>query len=112
MFLSQWFKDDIRVPQHKTWWDQARYPGFKSDFKSLSSNLKNENQSKFENTRLNQTESNLENNITEQVNKSILSAEDSIITALRNDSKMLQVKVEILEKKLEESEKSFHRLDQ
>ena len=74
---------------------------FKSDFNSLLSSLKNGIQSKFDNinTRLNQIESNLESNITEQVNEGILSVKDSVITALRNDNKMLQVKVEILEKK-------------
>ena len=61
---------------------------------------------------MNQIESNLESNITEQVNESILSVKDSIITALRDDNKMLQAKVEFLEKKLVENEKSFNRLDQ
>ena len=67
----------------------------------MLSSLKNEIQSKFENknTRLNQIERNLESNITEQVNESILSVKDSIITALRDDNKMLQAKVKILEKK-------------
>ena len=67
----------------------------------MLSSLKNEIQSKFENknTRLNQIESNLESNITEQVKQSILSVKDSIITALRDDNKMLQAKVKILEKK-------------
>ena len=67
----------------------------------MLSSLKNEIQSKFENknTRLNQIESNLESNITEQVKESILSVKDSIITALRDDNKMLQAKVKILEKK-------------
>ena len=87
---------------------------FKSDFNSLLSSFKNEIQSKFENinTRLNQIESNLEYNITEQVNKSILSVKDSIITALRDDNKMLLAKVEFLQKKLVESRKSFNRLEQ
>ena len=87
---------------------------FKSDFNSLLSSFKNEIQSKFENidTRLNQIESNLEYNITEQVKKSILSVKDSIITALRDDNKMLQAKVEFLQKKLVESRKSFNRLEQ
>ena len=87
---------------------------FKSDFNSLLSSLKNEIQSKFENinTRLNHIESNLESNIREQVNESILSVKDSIITALRDDNKMLQAKVKFLEKKLVESKKSFNRLDQ
>ena len=72
----------------------------KSDFNSLSS-LKNEIQSKFENlnTRLNQIESNWKSNITEQVNESIMSVKDSIITALKDENKMLQVKAEIPEKK-------------
>ena len=63
--------------------------------------MKNEIQSKFENknTRLNQIERNLESNITEQVKESILSVKDSIITALRDDNKMLQAKVKIPEKK-------------
>ena len=61
---------------------------------------------------MNQIESNLESNITEKVNESILSVKDSIITALRDDNKMLQAKVEFLEKKLAENEKSFNRLDQ
>ena len=80
----------------------------------MLSSLKNEIQSKFENinTRLNQTESNLESNITEQVNKSILSVKDSIVTALRDDNKMLQGKVEFLGKKVAESEQSFNRLNQ
>ena len=58
---------------------------FKSHFNSLLSSMKNEIQSKFEdiNTRLNQIKSNLESNITEQVNESILSVKDSIITVLR-----------------------------
>ena len=46
------------------------------------------------------------------MNESILSVKDSIITALRGDNKMIQVEVEILEKKLIVSEKSFNRLDQ
>ena len=73
---------------------------FKIDFNSFLSSLKNEIQSKFENIniRLNQIESNLENNITEQLNESILSVKDSIIIALRDDNKMLQAKVEFLEK--------------
>ena len=63
--------------------------------------MKNEIQSNFEsiNTRLNQIESNLESNIIEQVNESILSVKNSIITTLRDDNKMLQVKVEFVEKK-------------
>ena len=74
---------------------------FKSDFNSLLSSLKNEIQLKFNNinTRLNQIESNLESNITAQVNESSLSVKDPIITALKNGNKMLQVKVEILAKK-------------
>ena len=36
----------------------------------------------------------------------------TIITALRDDNKMLQAKVEILEKKIAETEKSFNTLDQ
>ena len=36
----------------------------------------------------------------------------STITALRDDNKMLHLKVKILEKKLAESEKPFNRLDQ
>ena len=80
----------------------------------MLSSLKNEIQSKFEhiNTRLNQIDSNLESNITDQVNESILSVKDSTITALRDDNKMLHLKVKILEKKLAESEKPFNRLDQ
>ena len=35
----------------------------------------------------------------------------TIINALRGDNKILQAKVEILEKKLAETEKSFNRLD-
>ena len=67
----------------------------------MLSSLKNEVQLKCDNinTRLNQIESNLESNITEQVNESILSVKDSIITALKDDIKMPQVKVKILEKK-------------
>ena len=63
--------------------------------------MKNEIQSNFEsiNTRLNQIESNLESNIIEQVNESILSVKNSIITTLRDDNKMLQAKVEFVEKK-------------
>ena len=86
----------------------------KSDFNSLSS-LKNEIQSKFENlnTRLNQIESNWKSNITEQVNESIMSVKDSIITALKDENKMLQVKAEIPEKKKKTgNEMSFTRLDQ
>ena len=73
---------------------------FKSDFNSLLFSLKNEIQSKFENrnTRLNQIDSNLESNIIEQVNHCILSVKDSIITALRDDNKMLHAKVKFLEK--------------
>ena len=53
--------------------------------------LKYEIQSKFDNinTRLNQVKSNLESNITEQLNECILSEKDSIIGALRDDNKML-----------------------
>ena len=75
--------------------------------------MKNETQSKLENinTRLNQIESNLESNITVQVNKNILSAKDYHY-CLRDDNKILQAKIEILAKKLAETEKSFNRLNQ
>ena len=51
---------------------------FKSDFNLLLSSLKNKIQSKFKNinTRLNQIDSNLESNITEQVNKSLMIIND------------------------------------
>ena len=51
----------------------------KSDFNSLLSSLKKEIQSILENidTRLNWIESNLESNITEQMNKSIMNIQDS-----------------------------------
>ena len=79
--------------------------------------MKNEIQSKFENlnTRLNQIESNWKSNITEQVNESIMSVKDSIITALKDENKMLQVKAEIPEKKKQKKTgnvMSFTRLDQ
>ena len=54
----------------------------------------------------------LESNITEQVNKSIMDVKDSIIDALKDENKMLQVKVDILQKKIAEDEKSFNRLGQ
>ena len=41
----------------------------------------------------------LESNITEQVNKSIMDVKVSITTALKDENKMLQVEVDILEKK-------------
>ena len=64
---------------------------FKSDFNSLLRSLEYEIQLKFDNinTRLNQDESNLESNITEQLYKCILSVKDSIIAVLRDDNKML-----------------------
>ena len=80
--------------------------------------MKNEIQSKFKNlnTRLNQIESNWKSNITEQVNESIMSVKDSIITALKDENKMLQVKAEIPEKKKTKKKTgnvmSFTRLDQ
>ena len=76
------------------------FQGFKSGLNSLLFNLKTEIQLKFENlnSRVNQIESNLESNITEQMNESIFSIKDSIITALRDGNKMLLANVEILEK--------------
>ena len=84
------------VSQYKTGGIKQDIQNFKSDFNSLLSSLKNEIQSKFQhiNNRLNQIES----NITDQVNESILSVKDSIITALRDDNKMHHLKVEIQEK--------------
>ena len=51
---------------------------FKGDFDLLFSSLKNKIQSKFKNinTRMNQIESNLESNITEQANKSLMIIKD------------------------------------
>ena len=82
---------------------------FRSDFNSLLSGLENEIQSKFENinTRLNKGESNLESIITEQVNESIMSIKDSINTATKDENK-----IETLQEKLAENEKSFNRLGQ
>ena len=62
------------------------------------------------NTRLNKIESNLESNITKQVNESVIIVKDCIITALKDENKMLQVKVKIPEEK-SENEKSFNKLD-
>ena len=62
------------------------------------------------NTRLNKIESNLESNITKQVNESIIIVKDYIITVLKDENKMPQVKVKIPEEKAE-NEKSFNKLD-
>ena len=65
------------------------------------------------NTRLSQIESNLKTEqLKEQVNESIINIKDYIITALKYENKMLQVKVEILEKRLAEKEQSSNGLDQ
>ena len=58
---------------------------FKNDFNSSLSCLKNSIDQKFNsiNSRLDQREANIQKNITDVVNESIMSIKDSIIDALR-----------------------------
>ena len=68
---------------------------FKIDFNSYLSCLKNSIDQKFNiiNSRLDQIESNIQNNITDVVNESIMSIKDSIIDALKEENMKLQSRV-------------------
>ena len=69
---------------------------FKNDFNSSLSCLKNSIDQKLNNinSRLDQTEVNMQKNITDVVNESIMSVKDSIIDALKAESMKLKSRVE------------------
>ena len=68
---------------------------FKIDFNSSLSCLKNSIDQKFNriNSRLDQVEGNIQNNITDVVNESIMSIKDSIIDALKEENMKLQSRI-------------------
>ena len=49
-------------------------------------------------------EENFKNNLEEQINESIMSVKDTIITSLKQDNSQLQAKKEVLQKKLNDQE--------
>ena len=75
---------------------------FKNDFNSSLSCLKNSIDQKFRsiNSRLDQVEGNIQRNITDVVNGSIISIKDSIIDALKEENMKLKSRVEQLEDKI------------
>ena len=75
---------------------------FKNDFNSSLSCLKNSIDQKFRNinSRLDQVEGNIQRNITDVVNESIISIKDSIIDALKEENMKLKSRVEQLEDKI------------
>ena len=75
---------------------------FKNDFNSSLSCLKNSIDQKFSsiNSRLDQIEGNIQKNITDVVNGSIISIKDSIIDALKEENMKLKFRVEQLEDKI------------
>ena len=87
---------------------------FRAEFNSLLVDLKNKIQTKFENinNKLNEIENNIKSNVTEQVNESIISIKESIINALKKESKLLKSKVLNLEHNLSQSEACINSLGQ
>ena len=75
---------------------------FKNDFNSSLPSLKSSIDQKFNiiNSRLDQIEANIQKNITDVVNESIMSIKDSIIDALQEENIKLQSTVEQLENKI------------
>ena len=75
---------------------------FKNDFNSSLPCLKSSIDQKFNiiNSRLDQIEANIQKNITDVVNESIMSIKDSIIDALQEENIKLQSTVEQLENKI------------
>ena len=75
---------------------------FKNDFNSSLSCLKNSINQKFNsiNSWLDQIEGNIQKNITDVVNKSIMSIKGSIIDVLKEENMKLQSRVQQLEDKL------------
>ena len=75
---------------------------FKNDFNSSLSCLKNSIDQKFSsiNSRLDQIEGNIQKNITDVVDGSIISIKDSIIDALKEENMKLKSRVEQLEDKI------------
>ena len=71
----------------------------KNDFNSTLSCLKNSTDQKFNSidSRLDQIEGNIQKNITDVVNKSIMSIKDSIIDALKEENMKIQSRVQQLE---------------
>ena len=87
---------------------------FKNDFNSSLSCLKNSIDQKFRNinSRLDQVEGNIQRNITDVVNESIISIKDSIIDALKEENMKLKSRVEQLEDKILWMEIAKHKHDQ
>ena len=75
---------------------------FKNDFNSSLPCLKSSIDQKFNiiNSRLDQIEANIQKNITDVVNESIMSIKDSIIDALQEENIKLRSRVEQLENKI------------
>ena len=75
---------------------------FKNDFNSSLPYLKSSIDQKFNiiNSRLDQIEANIQKNITDVVNESIMSIKDSIIDALQEENIKLRSRVEQLENKI------------
>ena len=57
-------------------------------------------------------EENFKNNLEEQINESIMSVKDTIITSLKRENPQLQAKVEVLERKLNDHECCLSSIDQ
>ena len=75
---------------------------FKNDFNSSLPCLKSSIDQKFNiiNSRLDQIEANIQKNITDVVNESIMSIKDSIIDALQEENIKLRSRAEQLENKI------------
>ena len=87
---------------------------FKNDFNSSLSCLKNSIDQKFSsiNSRLDQIEGNIQKNITDVVDGSIISIKDSIIDALKEENMKLKSRVEQLEDKILRMEIAKNNHDQ
>ena len=57
-------------------------------------------------------EENFKNNLEEQINESIISVKDTIITSLKRENSQLQAKVKVLERKLNDHECCLSSIDQ
>ena len=87
---------------------------FKNDFNSSLSCLKNSTDQKFNNINswLDQIEGNIQKNITDVVNKSIMSVMDSIIDAIKEANMKLKSRVQQLEDKILRMEVAKNNNDQ
>ena len=85
---------------------------FKNDFNLSLSCLKNSTDQTFNNSWLDQIEGNIQKNITDVIDKSIMSITDSIIDAIKEENMKLKSRVQQLEDKILRMEVAKNNNDQ